>query len=204
MSTAAEVSHIENSCQEIMACISGSSLNYSVNLTPYSMYITVRKSYSKKQVPSHPNNDEIIASLKQHVSNLEANLKKSETDRGKIQSRLQDAVKDSEELQKEIKLLREQTFNLKKSKVCDESIKQNKAENFEIRETLENFESDLKEMKKALGLRDKDIYNLRKENKIKDDKLKHLKATLDEQTATMKRENKKQANKLKKQEKKTS
>ena len=37
MSTAAEVSHKENSCQEIMACISGSSLNYSVNLTVFSL-----------------------------------------------------------------------------------------------------------------------------------------------------------------------
>ena len=46
-------------------------------------------------------------------------------------------------------------------------------------------------MKKALGLRDKDIYDLRKENKIKDDELKDLKASLDEQTATMKSENRK-------------
>ena len=96
------------------------------------MYITVRKSYSKKQVPSHPNNGELIASLKQHVSNLEANLKQSETDRGKIQSRLEDAVKDSEELQREIKLLKEQTFNFdkaklastKQNKVCDDTMKQ--------------------------------------------------------------------------------
>ena len=162
MSTAAEVSLIENSCQEIMTCISGSSLNFSVNLTPYSMYITVRKSFSKKPVPSY-------------------------------QSRKQ--------MQNEIQLLREKTINFemekdastnKQNKVSDETIKQYKTENLELRETLAKFENECKVLKKALDTRDKEIYDLRKENKNKDDKLTNLKATLDEQTAMMKRENKKQ------------
>ena len=50
MSTAVtEAIQIDKLCQEIMTCISESSLNYSVNLTPYSLYITVRKSFSKKK-----------------------------------------------------------------------------------------------------------------------------------------------------------
>ena len=42
---------VERSCQEKINCVSQSSLNYSINITPFSIYIPVRKSLSNSGNP---------------------------------------------------------------------------------------------------------------------------------------------------------
>ena len=46
-----EAMNIEQSCQEIIKCVSKSHLNYAVNLTPYSLYLTIWKS-NQNQIQS--------------------------------------------------------------------------------------------------------------------------------------------------------
>ena len=41
------VNFIQNKCDSVLRCISDSSLNYVIQSTPYSIYITIRKSLSK-------------------------------------------------------------------------------------------------------------------------------------------------------------
>ena len=90
MSTVTEARQIETSCQDIMNCISESSLNYSVNLTPYSLYITIRKSFSKKPIPSHQfQSRSEKALLIQQVHALEAKLKQAEIFKDTLQCRLE-------------------------------------------------------------------------------------------------------------------
>ena len=206
MSTVTEAIEIDKLCQEIMTCISESSLNYSVNLTPYSLYITVRKSFSKKKLPS---NCEKYSS-KQQVGTLEANSKQAQHDVDTLQCKYEGGLKESEELKHEIKLLKEKAIqsdkereeSRKQTKAYEETIKQCKSEKLELQGCLANSTSECKGLKKALGEKDKAIHDLRKENKSKEDKLVDLKVTLDKQTAAMKKSNKQTERKLKKQEKK--
>ena len=206
MSTVTEAIEIDKLCQEIMTCISESSLNYSVNLTPYSLYITVRKSFSKKKLPS---NCEKYSS-KQQVGTLEANSKQAQHDVDTLQCKYEGGLKESEELKHEIKLLKEKAIqsskereeSRKQTKAYEETIKQCKSEKLELQGCLANSTSECKGLKKALGEKEKAIHDLKKENKSKEDKLKDLKVTIDEQTAAMKKANKQAERKLKKEEKK--
>ena len=97
-----------------MTCISESSLNYSVNLTPYSLYITVRKSFSKKQFQSNCK----TYSLKQQLGTLEEKSKQAENN-------AEGGQKKSEEIRNEIKLLKEKAFHYERK--LEESRKQTKA-----------------------------------------------------------------------------
>ena len=110
MATATEARQIETSCQEIMNCITESSLNYSVKLTPYSLYITIRKSFSKTPVPvpsylfqSHSKK----ALLKQQVQTLEAKLKQLEVYKDTLECRIEEELNYKEKIKDEMKLLRE-------------------------------------------------------------------------------------------------
>ena len=46
MSPNLEIRAIQKSCQDVINCVSESSLNFSVKITPFSIYITLRKSFS--------------------------------------------------------------------------------------------------------------------------------------------------------------
>ena len=47
---------IENKCHEILQSLKSSSLNYSAQITPFSIYVTVRKSLVK-QMMNHPSEE---------------------------------------------------------------------------------------------------------------------------------------------------
>ena len=95
--------NLEKSCQEIIKCVNGSSLNYSVNITPYSMYITIRKSLSRNkfQPKSHPVSDSVETScdrlvhLEQQVESLKMELKKAEAESLSLKNKFEEALDDS-------------------------------------------------------------------------------------------------------------
>ena len=115
---------IEQSCQEIINCVSKSSLNYAVNLTPYSLYLTIRKSFSKNkiQTKSHPVSSGGEKScdrpdqLEQEIESLKSNLKKEEAKNLSLKFELEEAIEDSEKVYKENKCLREKISELEDKK----------------------------------------------------------------------------------------
>ena len=88
MATTTEARQIETSCQEIMNCISESSLNYSVKLTPYSLHITIRKSFSKTPSRLFQSHSE-KALLKQQVP---SKLKQMEVYQDTLECRLEEEL----------------------------------------------------------------------------------------------------------------
>ena len=106
MATTTEARQIETSCQEIMNCISESSLNYSVKLTPYSLHITIRKSFSKTPSRLFQSHSE-KALLKQQVP---SKLKQMEVYKDTLECRLEEELNYKEKIKNEMKLLREKTI----------------------------------------------------------------------------------------------
>ena len=103
---------IDKSCQEIFNCVNKSSLNYSVNLTPYSMYITVRKSLSKKSGSPKPDQFSILGQdghyleLENRIKTLQDQLTKAEISNSRLRSDLEEAIADSEASYIEINFLK--------------------------------------------------------------------------------------------------
>ena len=55
----AHVISVQNSCDFIINSVRNSSLNFSSQETPYSLYLTIRKSFAEsKAFPSDPNSSE--------------------------------------------------------------------------------------------------------------------------------------------------
>ena len=96
MATTTEARQIETSCQEIMNCISESSLNYSVKLTPYSLHITIRKSFSKTPSRLFQSHSE-KALLKQQVP---SKLKQMEVYKDTLECRLEEELNYKKKIKK--------------------------------------------------------------------------------------------------------
>ena len=80
MFTMAANSSIQKSCDLVLASVRSSSLNYSSQETPFSIYLTIRKSFSKatfNQSPgcdsNHQNRDQdiLVETLKSNIKALE-------------------------------------------------------------------------------------------------------------------------------------
>ena len=110
-----EAMNIEQSCQEIIKCVSKSDLNYTVNLTPYSLYLTIRKSFSKNKIQpkSHPvpyvggKGCDRPDQLELQIERLKIDLKKAEAKNLSLKFELEEALEDSENTYIENKFLRE-------------------------------------------------------------------------------------------------
>ena len=75
--------NIQKSCSEILNSVRNSNLNFSCQETPFSIYLTVRKSWNRKVCEtghhvSEPNSDLILSenlSLKAELADVKAQLK---------------------------------------------------------------------------------------------------------------------------------
>ena len=181
MSYDLEAVNLEKSCQEIINCVNGSSLNYSVNITPFSMYITIRKSLSRKkfQPKSHPVSDCVEAScdrlvhLEQQAESLKIELKKAEAESLSLKHEFEEALDDSESNYNENEILRAKISEYEnkteatvtQSRTKSDTIKQLKQENSELQELVQNTERESRGLKKSLSEKEKELYNLVKESK---------------------------------------
>ena len=127
--TKLEALSIQNSCDLVLNSVRTSSLNFSVFETPYSIYLSVRKSFSKsKLIPDHilPNCDN--QKYANEIEDLKTNLKSAEHANNLLATKYEEAVADSEESFSEIHRLKAVIENcekivrdmLKKDKVIGE------------------------------------------------------------------------------------
>jgi chromosome segregation ATPase len=142
--------YIKNSCMSVIKCISSSNLNYCIQDTPYSTYITLRKSLTSKLRNSQnlenqafqnkqfnfdlDKSDQKLASLERHCETLvraNANLK----------TEFEGAVIEAESNQDQIRDLQVRNENL---------IKQLEWERSEIQAGFAKFENEAKNEKKVL------------------------------------------------------
>jgi chromosome segregation ATPase len=188
-----------------------------MNLTPYSIYITVRKSFSKNKVL--PKSDRASyrgelscdrqVELVQQIEDLEFKLKQAENANLTLKHNFEEAIEDSEASYKEINLLKakiseyEREATLKQVSVTNETlIKQLENDNSELLEQVKMVEKESKDLKKVVNEKEKQVHNLNREIKNESENFKQLKAKFDDITAAVNREKKQQERKLKKQERK--
>ena len=105
--TKLEALSIQNSCDLVLNSVRTSSLNFSVFETPYSIYLSVRKSFSKsKLIPDHilPNCDN--QKYANEIEDLKTNLKSAEHANNLLATKYEEAVAESEESFSEIQRLK--------------------------------------------------------------------------------------------------
>ena len=92
--------NVQTSCDVVLSSVRESSLNFSVQETPFSLYITVRKSFSKQkdpyvkqEVPSELlDNLKISASLHQKLDEATKNYRESLETNEKLQNEIRNHV----------------------------------------------------------------------------------------------------------------
>ena len=91
---------IENSCNQILQSIKSSSLNYSAQVTPFSIYVTIRKSLVKKLINSPVDQAQTLFENQSEVCSeteaLRSQCKVLETSNNSIKDALEQEVKDNE------------------------------------------------------------------------------------------------------------
>ena len=100
-------SSIHKSCDLVLASVRSSSLNYSSQETPFSIYLITRKSFSKANFNHSPGGDSNHQNLNQDilVETLKSNIKALEDKNLHLVHSYEEAVSDSEESYRKVKEL---------------------------------------------------------------------------------------------------
>ena len=205
-------SKIHSSCNQILHTVRTSNLNYSCQETPFSLFLTIRKSPVKfyNQLLSPPQDCQVVHSV---PSNVSENLITAVTNEN---ADLKNDLKNTEielEASKEVTKTLEEKLTVAEAKLINEFNKVNKRviqkddeiknlKNVISKNNLEStkLNNELNMLKKNLKLKEKDIYNLENDKLKKQETIKDLKIGI----AKIKEEKSKQEKKWKKSEKKMS
>ena len=199
-----------------MGSVRDSCLNYSLKETPFSLYLTIRKTFVKISSTFDQNSSVSWRNLTNtETKDLESKLEAAEESNSNLQNLYEEAVEDSETTHAKVKelenLLDNDSRKVKlvsfdkmesemKSKDC--LIEKLKAENDNLENDLQSAEKNWKELKKQIKMKDKEVYDLRKENKQVIENLDIVSKELKNLTNQVNKEKKVEAKKMKKQEKK--
>ena len=174
---------IHETCEKILADIRGCKLNFYCQETPYSIYLTIRKSWSRhhhpvknlpeqKQQPFDLDLQSLeITSVKADCENLRAELESIKVTKSEAINSLNDEIKT---LKEEKKRFQKETEELIFKK--DEEIKalkhSYKAKNLDTEKVV----TELNSLKKMLKAKDKEIYDLQKYKTNHQETLKSMKS----------------------------
>ena len=186
MSLVSKALSLDNSCELIVKSVRNSCLNFSIRETPYSLYLTIRKSFSnvpKEHILSQPpveilkNVSETL--LKEKIQELKVKLNEAEDMNHRLRLEHEEVVNDSEECQKKLKNLEAKILSCKK-------------DNSKLESDLEQVGKNWKVLHKQVKEKDKEIHNLKKENKIDSNNLAELKLNFSNVSATVNKDKKKE------------
>jgi hypothetical protein len=204
---------VQKSCDLVIESVCASSLNYNLQETPYSIYLSIRKSSLKRiptvdqeEVPQIPSPNKFLNKLEE----LESKLKSAEADNFALQLKYEDAVNDSEESYLKIKLLEkkleaevhknEKALAVKIEK--ESEIHQSRKDNLQLKNEIVAFDKQWKAMNKTLKLKDKEINDLTKINSEIKTNLSEAEAKFTALTTKVNMERKVEAKNQKKREQK--
>ena len=151
--------YLEKSCNMILNSVRNSCLNFSIQETPFSLYLTVRKSLARnKSLQDDESNEQTLdvknlseTILKEEIKTLKIKLNEAEDFNLKLQHECEEAVNESEKCNKEMKILETKVVNLKDDKI-------------KLEDELEYGEKNWKSLTKQVKEKDKTIHDLKKEN----------------------------------------
>ena len=175
----------QETCDKILAEIRASNLHFMIQESPYSIYLTLRKKYTKN---ASKHSKIQITTLENHLNQsdekleLEEDLKKKDTaltESKEIIKILEEKVEKAEcDLYKEAKSFKNRNDALlNEIKLLKESIKKS-------RDIESDQKADLMEEKKNLKAKEKEVHNLQKKLEISSSKLQ----TLNEKYSSLKSE----------------
>ena len=221
---------IENSCTKIIQTIKSSSLNFTAQETPFSLYVTIRKSLVKKyfnceNVDQNENSSENVTDLdvlRSKCNILEAANKalKCEVDlKLKTIEKKDSLIENLKRSQNDANNKLEETLKVNSEKECKANMKKLnklsnevtkkvtvieklKDENDALKKELESSGSTSKKNAKLLKEKDKELHDLRKENQTTKDKFNQIDAEYSELKCTVNRERKENQRKEKSKAKK--
>jgi len=153
---------IQKSCIQILNSVRNSNLNFSCQETPFSLYLTVRKSWNKKYCKSEhkgvdPNLEMILSEnnlLKAELADVKAQLNISKDNTSEFETKIAAAESEVLKVYKETKSLK-LVFAKKDDEIValKTSIKNSTTQ-------MEQTGLELLNLKKMLKSKDKEIYNL--------------------------------------------
>ena len=201
--------NIKNSCEHIISSVRESQLNYSMQETPYSLYLTVRKTFARSSTAFGQNLLRSPLNIPQENSELESlkvKLKLAESSNENLRAKYVDAVDDSElchaklsELEAVIKKLNDNEsentstdFKRTQSEILkkDEVIKTLRSEKVNLEEALDVAEKNWKELSKLSKVKDKEVHDLKKENERINYNLENVSSELKNLSSLVNREKK--------------
>ena len=211
---------IKKTCDSILNHVKSSPLNFSIQETPYSCYITIRKSFNKNflyqtdlsEASSRTqlkddliDSSEELAKLRNKITNLEAandTLVKDYEDEVVLNEKLKSLVANFETKMKENEAKIVTKVKLDEKTVNNEVVRNLKDYNSKLVENLENVEKSLKTVNKQIKAKDKELYDLKKENSILTENFLEVKSKFTNLSTSVNKEKKQEAKRIKKQEKK--
>ena len=189
---------VRDSCNLVISSVRDSSLNFSIQETPFSLYLTIRKSFikSKEAYPyqnvSNQNNVHEVK-IKTEEENLEKKVKQLEKINLTLQNDFEDAISDCESAYKRISDLESSL----KEKIASENEEQEKKveelkqEKSNLDDNLEATTKKLKTLQNVLKNKEREVDNLKKENAIVTAKLVEVETDFANFTLKVKTENRK-------------
>jgi chromosome segregation ATPase len=190
---------IQSSCDQIIYCVRGSLLNFSIHETPYSLYLTIRKSLSNStteqnisscQKLSHPSENDIAGIRKK--------LERSESANNSLQLNYQEAVGECESYLKKVDNLQEKVKECEqKAKLKDADLKK-KDDLMKILQTekanaikeISDVEIKLKDLGKYIKAKDKELHDMKNENVRISENLANVKSEYSDLSAKVRNEEK--------------
>ena len=117
--------NLEKSCDMILNGVRNSCLNFSIQETLYSLYLTVRKSLAKNKSAQDAESKEHTVNaknlsetqLKEEIKTLKKKLNEAEESNLRFQHECEEAVNESEECYKKMKMLETKVVNFKDDKM---------------------------------------------------------------------------------------
>ena len=220
--TAISLPNVKYSCEIVMDSVRDSSLNYSMRETPFSLYLTIRKTFVKSSSTLDQNSSvslQNFASTAQdnftEIKDLESKLRAAEESQSRLKNLYEQAVEDSEATHAQVKELEKlledvtrkvnlESVNKMESemKIKDCFIEKLKVENENVENDLQSAEKNWKELKKLIKMKEKEVHDLRKENKLVTENLDIVSNELKNITNQVNKEKKVEAKKLKRIENK--
>ena len=226
MVTNSQVFSVENCCDFVLNSVRNSYLNYSVQETPYSVYLTIRKSFANNKIspgtgqtlPLNNNQKSVVENrniLKKEIENLKIRLKASEDSNLILKQNYEDTLSDCEESYKKIKRLEDKAEQEKmikddmiedalKLKEKNKIIKELKDINTKLENHLKDIEKNHNVLNKLVKSKEKETHDLKKENLKVIENLEEVKANFANLTAAVNREKRQEEKKTKKKEEKIS
>ena len=207
----AVVQNVKNSCDKVLTSVRDSSLNFSLQETPFSIYITIRKSFLRCRSDSldkNPSNykEEQTSGKSQELEDLITKLKSEEKINLALKNNYEEAIEDSakcyqriEDLETQVERLRDSLDKARVTAIDKEGeIQKLRTDNEELKASIGAAETIGKKTSKLLKLKERQIEDLKRENATVTEKLIHVQTDFENLTSKVNKEAKNEKNKLKK------